>query len=142
MRGTPPIDVNRAHGYPQTMAGRSAPKGAPTPIERVRAICLALPEAVEKPFGGHTAPSFRVRDKLFVMTSEDGSSLTMKADKGENTTLVEANPETFFLPKYVASKGWVGIRLGPRLDWAEVEELIIDSYRLIAPARLAKRIDA
>ncbi|XVQ89140.1 hypothetical protein ACQP2K_17515 [Microbispora siamensis] len=38
-------------------------------LERAREICLSLPEAVEKPFGGHTAPSFRVRDKLFAMTS-------------------------------------------------------------------------
>ena len=53
-------------------------------MERVRAICLALPEAEERPFGGHTAPAFRVRDKLFVMTSEDGTSMTMKAPRGRN----------------------------------------------------------
>jgi hypothetical protein len=26
-------------------------------IARIRAICLGLPEAVEKPFGGHTSPA-------------------------------------------------------------------------------------
>jgi hypothetical protein len=30
-----------------------------------------LPDAEERPFGGHAAPSFRVRDKLFVMVGED-----------------------------------------------------------------------
>ena len=45
---------------------------------RVREICMALPDVVEKPFGGHTAPSFRIRDKLFVMTSEDGGSMTFR----------------------------------------------------------------
>ena len=44
-------------------------------VEQLRRICLALPEAEEKSFGGHTAPAFRVRDKLFVMTSEDGTTM-------------------------------------------------------------------
>jgi hypothetical protein len=61
-------------------------------IAQVRAICLALPEAEEKPFGGHTAPSFRVRDKLFVMTSEDGTSMTMKAPPGVQAVLVGSDP--------------------------------------------------
>ncbi|HWG13351.1 MAG TPA: hypothetical protein VG268_08785 [Streptosporangiaceae bacterium] len=34
-------------------------------VNRVRQICLALPEAEEKPFGGHFSPAFRVRDKTF-----------------------------------------------------------------------------
>jgi len=42
-----------------------------SPTDRVRAICGALPEAEERPFGGHTAPAFRIGDKFFVMTSED-----------------------------------------------------------------------
>ena len=51
-------------------------------IARIKQLCLALPEAVEKPFGGHSAPSFRVREKLFVMTSEDGTVMTCKARPG------------------------------------------------------------
>ena len=58
-----------AAGGGHGVRGMSA--AARSPIQRVRAICLALPEAEERPFGGHTAPAFRVRDKLFVMTSED-----------------------------------------------------------------------
>ena len=51
-------------------------------VARVREICLALPEVTEKSFGGHTAPAFRVRDKLFVMVSEDQTSMTFKAGPG------------------------------------------------------------
>ena len=40
-----------------------------TPGARIRKICMAFPEAEEKPFGGHSSPAYRVRDKLFVMTS-------------------------------------------------------------------------
>lgn len=108
---------------------------------QIRDICLALPEVSEKPFGGHTAPSFRIRDKLFVMTSEDGLSMTFKAGPGVQEALVAEAPERFFVPKYVGSKGWVGARLDVDLDWEEMAELIEDGYRLIAPKRLVNLLD-
>ncbi len=111
--------------------------GDSDPIARIRAICLALPEVVEKPFGGHSAPAFRVRDKLFVSTSEDGSYMTFKGAPGAQEALVAGEPERFFVPPYVGSKGWVGARFDGGLDWTEMSELIRDSYRLIAPKRLA-----
>ncbi len=107
------------------------------PIARLRQICLALPEVAEKPFGGHTAPAFRVRDKLFVMTSEDGQAVTFKAGPGVQEALVAASPDQFFVPAYVGAKGWVGARLNVGQDWDEIAELIEDSYRMIAPRRLA-----
>ncbi|TDD62120.1 MmcQ/YjbR family DNA-binding protein [Actinomadura darangshiensis] len=110
-------------------------------LERVREICLSLPEVAEKPFGGHTAPSFRIRDKLFVMTSEDGLYLTFKAGPGVQDALVSEAPERFFVPKYVGAKGWVGARLDVGQDWDEIAELIEDSYRLIAPKRLVRLLD-
>jgi predicted DNA-binding protein (MmcQ/YjbR family) len=106
------------------------------PVERVRRVCLALPEVEERPFGGHTAPAFRVRDKLFVMTSEDGRSMTLKVPVGVNEILVGDDPVRFFRPAYVATKGWVGVALTVSHDWDEIGDLIEGSYRLIAPRRL------
>jgi len=40
-------------------------------VRRLRKICLALPEATERPFGGHTDPTWRVREKIFVMYSDN-----------------------------------------------------------------------
>jgi hypothetical protein len=107
-------------------------------VARVRAICLGLPEAVEKPFGGHTSPAFRVRDKMFAVISEDGTTMTVKAPKGVQGILINSDPERFFVPKYVGSKGWVGIRLVPGSppDWEEVAEIIFESYAMTAPKRL------
>jgi hypothetical protein len=115
-----------------------------SPIERIRSICLPLPEVIEKGFGGHTAPAFRVREKLFVMTSEDGSSMTMKGDRGVQAALVASDPDRFFIPKYVGPKGWVGVWLThpAGIDWDEVEELILESYCLIAPKKLADQVVA
>jgi predicted DNA-binding protein (MmcQ/YjbR family) len=99
-----------------------------------------LPEVEEKPFGGHTAPSFRVRDKLFVMTSEDGTYMTMKARPGVQQALVSDDPSRFFVPAYVGHKGWIGIRLEVEQDWDEISELIEESYRMTAPKALAAQL--
>ena len=130
------VAQDRAAAGRRRRGGMSA---ARSPLQRVRAICLALPEAEERPFGGHTAPAFRVRDKLFVMTSEDGTSMTMKAPRGAQQVLVASDPERFFVPKYVGPKGWVGVRLDLRAapDWDEMAEMIAESYCLTAPKRLA-----
>jgi len=89
----------------------AAAKSTMAAMERLRKICLALPEAEEKPFGGHTAPAFRVRDKLFVMTSEDGTAMNCKGAPGVQQALVASAPDRFFVPKYTGKDGWVGARL-------------------------------
>ncbi|MBA4179496.1 MAG: phosphoribosylglycinamide formyltransferase [Anaerolinea sp.] len=108
-------------------------------VQRIREICMALPGAEEKPFGGHTAPSFRVRDKLFVMISEDLSEMTLKALPGAQKVLVGSNPARFFVPRYVGHKGWIGIRLDAATDWDEVAGLIAESHAMTAPKRNARR---
>ena len=85
-------------------AGRAA-SSRRNDLARIRRMCLALPDAVERPFGDHTSPAFRVRDKFFVMTSEDGSSMTLKAPKGVQAVLVASDPGRFFVPKYVGHIG-------------------------------------
>ena len=86
--------------------------GAPARvIDRIRTTCLALPEAVEKSFGGHTSPGFRVRDKLFVIMSEDRSWMTLKAPPGFSGSGQCRSGDRFFVPHYVGSKGWVGVRI-------------------------------
>ena len=59
------------------------------------------------------------------------------------TSLVDADPERFFVPPYVGPSGWVGVRLEPdRVDWDQVADLLEDGYRLTAPKRLQALLDA
>ena len=111
------------------------------PLERLRAICLALPEAVEREAWGD--PTFRVRDKIFAMEKRgDGRiSVWCKAPPGSQAVLVGADPARFFVPPYVGHKGWVGMRLDDAPDWNEVALLVRRSYRLIAPKRLAALVE-
>lgn len=111
-----------------------------TPRDKLRAICLALPEAEERETWGD--PTFRVRDRIFAMEkSGDGRiSLWCKAPPGSQQVLVGADPERFFVPPYVGHKGWIGVRLDNSPDWTEVAKIVNRSYRLVAPKRLAASV--
>ncbi len=112
-----------------------------SPIDRIRSLSLALPEAYEEAFGGHTAPSFRINKKLFAITSEDGTRLELKAAPGGQQALIGSNPECFYVPKYIGHVGWVGVQLEYVTDWEEIAEIIEESFRLIAPKRCIKILD-
>jgi hypothetical protein len=109
-------------------------------LERVRAVCLALPEAVEA--GGVGNPSFKVRDKIFAMQhGMDGRpSLWVKAPRGFQEMIVGADPERCFVPPYVGHHGWVGHWLDVAVEWGFVAQLVRDSYRMTAPKRLAAQL--
>ena len=106
---------------------------------RVRAICLGLPEAIERETWGEA--TFRVREKIFAMGHEgEKSAVTCKARPGVQEMLVSADPERFYVPPYTGHNGWVGVRLTGPVDWDELEDLIAESYRMTAPKRLSALI--
>ena len=110
---------------------------------RIAKICLALPEVVNKPFGGHTSPAYRVRDKIFVFCYQQGRpAISFKGAPGAQQALVGSDPDRFFVPPYSGPKGWVGANLDIEQDWGEIAELVEESYRLIAPKRLVAALDA
>ena len=110
-------------------------------LERLREICLPLPEAVEA--GGVGDPTFKVRDKIFAMRHgmKGRPSLWCKAAPGVQGALVEADPGRFFVPPYVGQHGWVGAYLDGEPDWDELADLVERSYRMTAPRRLSKLLD-
>ena len=110
-------------------------------LARLTEICLALPEATRRDQGRHA--SFLVRKKTFAYFLDDHHgdgivAVSCKAALGENADLIASDPARFYRPAYVGPNGWVALRLDVgAVDWNEVAELVIDSYRLIAPKRLA-----
>jgi hypothetical protein len=116
-------------------------------IERIREICLALPEATERL--SHGAPTFFVRDKkVFVTAWVDGHHdnefphLWCAAAEGVQGELIAEAPGRFFRPPYVGHRGWIGVRLDEPVDWDEVAELCVDAYRAVAPKSLVARLEA
>jgi hypothetical protein len=112
------------------------------PLDRLRMIALALPEATEG--GGVGNPSFRVRNKIFAMRHDlhrGRWSCWCKAGPGVQEMLVAAEPERYFVPPYVGHHGWVGIWLDGEVDWVLVTDLVQKSYRMTAPKRLVAQLD-
>ena len=111
-------------------------------LERIRRICLALPETSERL--SHGAPTFFVRGKrafLMVLTNHHGDgrfAIWCAAADGMQRMLVEADPQRFFVPPYVGHRGWLGMRLDRGLDWDELAGIAEDAYAEVAPARLVE----
>ena len=109
-------------------------------LNRIRRICLALPETSERP--SHGAPTFFVRGKrafLMVLTNhhDDGRfAIWCAAPAGMQRMLVEADPERFFVPPYVGHRGWLGVRLDRGVDWDELAGICEDAFAEIAPPKL------
>ena len=115
-------------------------------LTRLTALALALPETARQIFGSHA--QFLVRKKTFAyfLDNHHGDGIvavTCKVLPGDNKALADAQPRRFYLPAYIASRGWVALRLDTgKVDLDEVEELPLSSYVLIAPKRLASLVDS
>jgi predicted DNA-binding protein (MmcQ/YjbR family) len=89
---------------------------------------------------------FYVRKKTFAYYLDDHHGdgivgINCKVLPGDNTALIAADPKRFYMPAYIGSKGWVGLRLDVgAIDWEEVAEMTAHSYRLVAPKTLAKLV--
>jgi hypothetical protein len=105
----------------------------------VRAIALALPEAVERPSYG--TPGFRVNDRLFARIREPGVLLVRVSGEGEKEFLLRAEPEKFFTTPHYDGHPSVLVRL-EAVDREELAELLADAWRARAPKRLADSLDA
>jgi hypothetical protein len=116
------------------------------PLDRVRALCLALPEVTERL--SHGAPTwFIAAKKTFVTFHDDhhGDGILgfwCAAPPGVQRELVDEEPERFYVPAYVGHRGWIGVRLDGTPDWTEVGEIIEDAYRTVAGPKYLKLLDA
>jgi hypothetical protein len=116
-----------------------------TDLDRVRALCLAQPRAAEKV--SHGLPVFFIeKGRTFAWHSENhhGSGITAVLTKtsgaDEQAMLVEAEPETFYLPPYLAPSGWIGLRLDTGdTDWDRVAARIGQSWVYAATPRLREQ---
>ena len=133
---------------------RPAPRGGPASepaLKLVRAACLSLPDSTEKIAWG--TPTFRVRERLFVMFADnhhgDGRlAIWINAAPGAQDAFVAGDPDNYFVPPYVGPSGWLGVRLDRSLSASEVAARIRAAHAAALealalrrrPRRAAKRI--
>jgi hypothetical protein len=117
-----------------------------TPLDRLRAICLSLPEVTERL--SHGAPTWFVRGKTTFVTywgeghhADRFPHLWCAAPPGAQQELVETEPDRFFRPPYVGGRGWIGVRLDGRVDWSEIGHVCEEAYRAVAPKTLVQALD-
>lgn len=115
------------------------------PVERLRALCLALPEVTERL--SHGSPSWFVQDKRTLASLDDHHhgvdhlAFWCPAPPGVQEEMVRLEPDRFFRPPYVGPRGWLGVRIDRSPDWDEVAAILHDAYLLVAPKRLAALLD-
>jgi hypothetical protein len=136
-------------------ARRSAHASAPIEVpgdilERVRTLCLALPEVTVRVDGSltrtrSTAHSFDIRRRSFCLlvawegpTGKPVPLLVLRADPDEREELLSIG-HPFFAPR--ASRDRIAVLLADDTDWGEIRELVTDSYRILAPKKLAALLD-
>jgi hypothetical protein len=137
--GPPPPKKPLSHPVRQIAA-----KDAPL-VDRLRKLCLALPEAGERL--SHGEPTwFAGKGKVFAMLDNHhhGSphlSVWLPQPMDVQETLIEADPERFFRPPYVGPSGWVGVVLDTKPDWQMVQRLIRDAFALVATKKLLAQLE-
>src|SRR4026209_683446 len=116
---------------------KTTPPGAEQ-IERVRCICLALPETWEKI--SHGEPTWFLGKKVFAMFSNNHHSdghvaVTIPAGTAIQEMLIKKSPKKSYRPPYVGVRGWVGIEVD-RVSDKELAQHIEEAWRLIATPKI------
>ena len=94
-------------------------KPSTRPLQRLRRVCLALPDAFEKL--SHGEPTFFTKNGVFAMFANnhhgDGHvAVWLPAPPGQQEALIDEIPATYFRPPYVGNSGWIGIELDQVTD--------------------------
>ena len=113
-------------------------------LERVRRTCLALPDSTERL--SHGEPTFFVCKKVFAIFAnnhhnDERIAVWLPVPEGMQSMLIETEPEKFFKPPYVGTRGWVGIALANISD-DELDFYLVEAWRQIAPKRARAAFDA
>ena len=115
------------------------------PYEKVRELCLSLPDVEEKL--SHGAPTFFVKKRSFLMFADnhhnDGRiALWCNASEGGQEILVGSDPDNFFIPPYVGCRGWVGVNLDKGISLAQLTGVVKDAHSTTVRAAASRRASA
>ncbi|HUD79892.1 MAG TPA: MmcQ/YjbR family DNA-binding protein [Streptosporangiaceae bacterium] len=119
-------------------------------LERVRTLCLALPEVTvrvdySRTRARSTAQSFDIRRRSFcLLVARENSTgkpvplLVLRATPDEREALLSVG-RPFFASR--AGRDRIVVVLTDDTDWEEICELVTESYRILAPKKLIALLD-
>ena len=113
-------------------------------IDELRALCLSLPGSHEKETWGDAEHggdvTFRVKDKIYVITGPDGGSASIRTSIDQQAELMDAFSDVFTRAAYVGRFGWVNTDLG-RVDDVVIRGVIEGAWRRTAPRAIVAEFD-
>jgi predicted DNA-binding protein (MmcQ/YjbR family) len=102
-------------------------------VQRLRGLCLALPETSERSSWGH--PNFRAGKKTFaafeVIRGRPSIAFRLPPEEVEQLLV----RKTFFATPYGRGQ-WVSLWADGQVDWKLVARLLRQSYRVVALKRM------
>jgi predicted DNA-binding protein (MmcQ/YjbR family) len=108
-------------------------------LKKLRVLCLALPETSEGSAFG--VPVWKAGQKTFTWTGYDRDRLTVSFWVGvEHQSLMTADSR-YTIPAYMGHNGWISIDVTKTVNWKEIEELMLHSYRHFALKRMLAALD-
>lgn len=106
----------------------------------VRRIALSLPESTEGTWYGTLGYKVKGKGFLRIRTEAEGALVVFVADLGEQQALIDSAPEAFFITAHYARYPVVLVNVAA-VDVDELTELITESWRQKAPARVLRAFD-
>ena len=103
-------------------------------LPRMRTICAKLPGTEEVVTYGH--PGFKTAGRLYAVLEEYKKKLSLCVKVGvEGQDLFLKDPR-YYLTPYIGKQGWISLDVNAApLDWTEVRELIVGSYKIVTKER-------
>jgi predicted DNA-binding protein (MmcQ/YjbR family) len=136
--GPAPVVAAPAARVPEAALDPFAPVHVRKTLERLRTLCLALPETSEgKSFGN---PVWKAGKKTFCQASRYGGRLALLFWVGPEQQDLLSLDERFEVPAYLGHNGWIALDAERGVDWQEVGALVMDSYRHFALNRMLQQL--
>ena len=108
-------------------------------LVHLRERCEQLPEVIEqRQFGD---PVFRAGKKSFISVHSNNARILLMFWVGAEQQGAMTFDARFTIPKYMGHNGWITLDVQDKLDWDEIEDLMMTSYRHFALKRMLKSLD-
>ena len=108
-------------------------------LAALREICLGLPETSEGAQFGN--PVWKAGKKTFCGVHHHGGRLHLQFWVGaEMQTMLTFEADRYQIPAYIGHNGWINLDVEDEVNWDEVEELVLISYRHFALKRMLKAL--
>ena len=107
-------------------------------LARVRALCASLPKSSEGTQFG--IPAFKAGKKTFLTVHRHRKRMRLEFWVGPELQATLCDDSRFSIPAYIGHRGWIDLDVEDRIDWDEVRELTLGSYRHFALKRMLKAL--